>query len=156
MGKTVTVPGSTVRLTLTSVLNDSHVASGYRVLNIAAVDPSNQPPVARLDATPAGGNTPVRVAFSAARSFDPDGAIVLYELDPGDGTPPKFARDVAHFYLHIQRLLLRQPTTVTAHLTVTDDKGATATAALPLVLDGPRTGSRARLVPGLSAPAPIW
>jgi PKD repeat protein len=44
-------------------------------------------PVAAISATPASGTVPLTVSFSGAGSSDPDGSIVGYEWNFGDGTP---------------------------------------------------------------------
>ena len=45
----------------------------------------NQPPTASFTATPTSGPAPLDVTFDAAGSSDPDGSIVQYSWDLGDG-----------------------------------------------------------------------
>jgi len=72
------------------------------------------PPVAYFDFTP---KTPVvneEVTFDASQSYDPDGTIVTYEWDFGDGET-SFGKIVTHSYA--------SPGTYTVSLTVTDNDG---------------------------------
>ncbi|WP_395845435.1 glycoside hydrolase family 44 protein [Cystobacter fuscus] len=85
--------------------------------------PSNQPPVAKLTATPTSGNPPLTVAFSSAGSTDPDGPLVTYAWDFGDGQHATGAT-VSHVYT--------RGGSFTATLTVKDNNGATATASVPI------------------------
>jgi len=79
-------------------------------------EPENQPPVAD-----AGPDQTVQVGelvqFSAEGSNDPDGSIVEYAWDFGDGYT-EFGITASHTYSN--------PGTCTVMLTVTDDAGATA------------------------------
>ncbi len=75
-GKTL-IAGSIVR-------NDASFANyriGYELFGAGG----NAWPVAVASATPAGGDVPVSVGFSSAGSTDPDGAVVSYAWDFGDG-----------------------------------------------------------------------
>ena len=44
------------------------------------------PPVARLNANPTSGNSPLTVHFDGSDSYDADGIITAYKWDFGDGT----------------------------------------------------------------------
>ena len=72
-------------------------------------------PVAILDASPTSGYAPLTVSFSGSGSYDPDGTIVSYAWDFGDGTVGN-GISIEHIYTGSG--------TFTAQLTVTDDKGA--------------------------------
>ena len=102
-------PGNYV-VTLTVI--DDNGAQDVASLNIAVLS-VNQAPVAVANATPDFGKAPLEVAFSSAGSADPDGTIVGYEWDFGDGessTDP----NPTHVYA--------TPGNYTATLTVTDDR----------------------------------
>lgn len=78
---------------------------------------TNHPPVARLSSVgPLSGPTPLGVRFDGSTSSDPDGTIVSYAWDFGDGTT---ASDSILFHTYAT------PGTYTATLTVTDNNGAT-------------------------------
>jgi PKD repeat protein len=80
--KSYATPGTkTVRLTVTD--NGGLAASTTRTVSITA---GNLPPVASFAVTPSSAPTGAPVAFSAAASADPDGSIVSYAWNFGDGT----------------------------------------------------------------------
>ncbi|MGB5644342.1 MAG: PKD domain-containing protein [Gammaproteobacteria bacterium] len=81
---------------------------------------SNLPPVANING-PYYGSVDLRVYFKANGSSDPDGTVVQYDWDFGDGTTaPNTGPIPSHTYL--------APGNYTITLTVTDDAGATAAA----------------------------
>lgn len=77
---------------------------------------SGQAPVAAITATPTSGTTPLTVSFSSAGSNDPDGSIVSYAWNFGDGTT---STDPNPTKIYISA------GTFTAVLTVTDNSGMT-------------------------------
>ncbi len=77
----------------------------------------NSAPTAMASATPTSGVAPLPVNFSAAGSSDADGTITGYAWNFGDGATGNGA-SVAHTYAAAG--------SYTATLTVTDDRGATA------------------------------
>jgi hypothetical protein len=87
---------------------------------------ANASPIAQLVIKPATGTAPLRVHASASGSSDPDGRVVSYLFDYGDGTHegPKPSPESNHVYAAGQW---------TASVTVTDNKGATATATANVV-----------------------
>jgi uncharacterized delta-60 repeat protein len=85
----------------------------------------NQPPTAAMTASPGVVGTNQSVAFSDAGSADPDGSIVDYSWDFGDGTTASGAA-VNHAY--------SAPGSYTATLTVRDDYGLTASATQALTV----------------------
>jgi len=86
----------------------------------------NEPPVAVANADPTTGNAPLTVNFSATGSHDPDGSIVKYEWDFGEGTG-------WHDYTSTQgvaEFTYAEAGTYTAMLRVTDDRLAADTASV--------------------------
>ena len=86
---------------------------------------ANLPPVAQAAAVPASGIAPLTVQFSAAGSTDPDGTIVGYAWEFGDGSSsteanPTHTYNLADVYQAI--------------LTVTDDEGASGSAVVTITV----------------------
>ena len=75
----------------------------------------NQVPLASLSAAPTTGNAPLTVSFNGSASSDPDGSIVAYSWNFGDGAAASGSA-TSHVY--------STPGTYTARLTVTDNQGA--------------------------------
>jgi PKD repeat protein len=84
----------------------------------------NESPVARIEISPEdqSGPSPHTVAFDGSTSFDPDGILVAFDWDFGDGETAS-GEVVGHTYL---ATAATKRFTVT--LTVTDDRGATSSA----------------------------
>ena len=80
---------------------------------------ANEPPVAHFTYTPTAPSEGDTVRFDASGSYDPDGNIVKYIWDFGDGASGT-GKIVAHTY--------SRAGTYTVRLTVQDDRGATDTA----------------------------
>jgi hypothetical protein len=80
---------------------------------------TNQPPVARITASPSTGSAPLLVSFNGSASTDADGTIASYVWNFGDGQQGSGAT-VTHSYA--------QPGNYTATLTVTDSGGASASS----------------------------
>ena len=85
-------------------------------VTITVNPPLNQDPTASFTATPSSGTVPVSVTFDATASTDPDGTIVDYAWDFGDGTTGTGVI-VAHTYTATG--------TNAVQLTVTDNAGGT-------------------------------
>ena len=75
------------------------------------------PPIAVLTASPTSGNAPLQVALDASGSSDPDGRIIAYRFDFGDGSNvlPSPTPRVTHTFL--------QEGKFTPSVTVTDNDG---------------------------------
>jgi PKD repeat protein len=81
--------------------------------------PGNIPPTADFTFSPTTGIFPVDIGFDASASSDPDGSIIQYAWNFGDGSTGT-GKKVTHNY--------RAFGTFAVRLSVTDDKGATASA----------------------------
>ena len=82
-----------------------------------------RPPIARVTATPRSGPAPLTVAFRADGSHDPNGDALTYRWDfDGDGMTDAASTNPQFTY--------RTAGTHTAHLTVTDVTGRSATEAV--------------------------
>ncbi len=110
----------------------------YRILGEGRVA-TNQPPVARLVAEPSRGQAPLSVRFRGDQSSDPDGQIVSYYWEFGDGQTSREANPV-HVY---EQAMGYEP-----RLYVTDDRGATSMdVAYVEVAPGQSSGPVASLTP---------
>jgi PKD repeat protein len=83
-----------------------------------------QAPVAAASANVTSGVAPLTVAFSSVGSRDPDGTIVGYNWNFGDGTANSSEPNPSHVYTSAG--------TFTATLTVTDNSGLTATSSVSI------------------------
>ncbi len=88
---------------------------------------ANLEPVARVSGGPYRGTAPLSVNLRADAQ-DPDGEIAEYVWDLGDG-----ARSTADSLSHTYR----DPGQYTAQLTVTDDRGLTATDSVLITVEAP-------------------
>jgi len=107
-------PG-TYRITLTAIDDD-----GLRCEKSFNYQVVAQPPVANFTYSPENPTPNQNVTFNASSSYDPDGMIVSYQWDFGDGTTASGVT-VQHSY--------SQPGTYTVTLTVTDNHGLTASTS---------------------------
>jgi len=104
--------------TVTLTVTDNQGAKNSTSQTITVTAP-NQPPVASFTFSPANPNPGDTVTFDASASYDPDGTIVSYSWNFGDGKTASGVT-VTHVYSAAGRY--------TVTLTVTDNQGATATA----------------------------
>ncbi|UHD17109.1 PKD domain-containing protein [Thiocapsa bogorovii] len=86
------------------------------LIDEANLQATNVPPQAVLSATPQNGDAPLMVSFDAGASSDPDGSIVAYDWDFGDGIG---STEVAPVHDYVS------PGVYTATLQVTDNLGKT-------------------------------
>lgn len=122
----MSVPQALVRFRAVDSAGNEAWATAPGVLTIGAGggQPGNQPPTAVIQG-PTSGNVGQRLHFDGGKSRDPDGRIVQYSWDFGDGSQATGSR-VDHSYA--------RPGTYTVTLTVTDDDGATGQATLTVVI----------------------
>jgi len=104
---------------------------GVYFLAGTVVDPSgNVPPIAAATATPATGDAPLNVQFSSASSSDPDGSIVSYLWNFGDGATSTSANPT-HTYNAVGQYTVTL--TVMDNSGLTDDTTLTVSALAPNV-----------------------
>jgi PKD repeat protein len=113
--------GSPYTVTLTVTDNDGATDSDTATVTINTHDVQNLPPVAEANG-PYSGTEGVPLSLSSVGSNDPDGTIVSYDWDFGDGSAHGTDENPSHTYADA----VGSPYTVT--LTVTDNDGATDTA----------------------------
>jgi len=88
----------------------------------------NQPPNAAFSMTPPAGMAPLSILFDGSASSDPDGNIVSYTWDFGDGSPDASGPTAMHTFAATGNL--------TVTLTVEDDQGVQHTLSQTItVLD---------------------
>jgi hypothetical protein len=137
--QTVTVPGETAKVRLYSTPGNSRSCSGVgNVLNVVATDPANQPPVASATLSTNYGMEPLPVTMDLSGSYDPDGSIIAYSVDPGDGSwpihlDPSYPR-ATHLFNRDGLTLLTQQKVFNVTVTVTDNKGDTNSRVYPVTV----------------------
>lgn len=89
--------------------------------------PDYSPPMACLSADPMSGAEPLHVSFDGSCSSDPDGSIVSYQWDFGDGSS-RTGASVLHVY---------PEGTYTVRLTVRDNSGWTSQTTTTIFVSGP-------------------
>lgn len=104
----------TYNVTLTVTDNESYAVTTYRDVNVQPPPPGPQAPVARFFASPSPANPGILVRFDASTSYDPDGTIVSYAWEFGDGFGGTGIQ-VSHAYV--------AKGVFTVRLTVVDDSG---------------------------------
>jgi len=122
----------TYTVTLT-VVDDKGASSTDAAVVIVQALPANMPPVANAgaDQTALAGQS---VSFSGSGSYDPDGYIVSYSWNFGDGSTGSGAT-VSHTY--------SSAGTYTVTLTVTDNKGAIGTDTAIVTVSAVASGNLA-------------
>jgi len=88
-----------------------------------------KPPVAEAEANPGSGFAPLDVAFSSAGSNDPDGSIVSYDWNFGDGSAHASDPNPAHTYA--------APGNYVCTLVVTDNNGFKGSRSVNVAAWGP-------------------
>lgn len=96
----------------------------------------NQPPVARLSATPCKGPAPLTVEFDARSSYDPDGTITSWDWSFGESyvsalySLPDWHTGLGTAVMHTYV----EPGDYTVYVRVEDDDGETVTASLDIIV----------------------
>jgi PKD repeat protein len=117
-------PGTYVsKLTVTDSDGDKDTQLRTITVNV----PPNVPPTAAIGSSGSGGIAPYAVSFDGSGSSDPDGSIVSYFWDLGNGRTATGPTASANY---------TSPGTYTVTLTVTDNQGATGTATREIVVTG--------------------
>jgi len=118
-------PGTyTVRLTV----SDNQGATDTTTRTVTVTPPANQAPNASFSFSPSSPSTGTQVSFNGAGSSDPDGWIVSYSWQFGDGATAS-GSSTQHAY--------SSPGTYTVRLTVTDSQGASDTTTRQLSVQIP-------------------
>jgi PKD repeat protein len=113
----------TIRLTVTD--NSGATRTASRSINVGA---PNAKPIATLTAIPTSGPAPLVVRVDATGSVDPDGSIIGYSWNFGNGQTATGIRS---------QVIYTTPGTYIITLTVTDNRGTTGTATETVVVDPP-------------------
>jgi PKD repeat protein len=120
------------------IFTASNSLTGRDTTSILVVPAGNQPPVARLSATPTSGEAPLNVSLDGSASTDPEAGALTYRFDFGDGTSqgPQSGATASHSYA---------AGSWTALLTTTDGAGQSDTATVVIQVTAP-TGIGPNLV----------
>ncbi|MBO8180402.1 MAG: PKD domain-containing protein [Archaeoglobus sp.] len=147
-----TDPSGIAQITLNAIANGDvsvigTVASCTDVINLTVegVSGANQPPVANFTYSPSYPEEGDTVTFDASASYDPDGSIVSYNWNFGDGSIGS-GQTVQHVY--------SQAGTYTVTLNVTDDSGLTTSIQKTVSVGGLVYNNDAVAVDGDDSPNP--
>ena len=137
-----TLPADTIVTMTVSVSDAAGNTASDTVQFFTGVSPNNLP-AASIDASPASGDAPLDVTFSADGSTDSDGRIVRWEWYFGDGATA-LGRNVVHTYQY--------GGTYDAMLLVRDDHGGVGTASTAITVMGMPPGTDAGVLPDGGTP----
>jgi len=108
----------------------ANALTGLAITSLTVL-PVDQPPIASLVVTPPGGAAPLAVTADASGSSDPDGNVVSYHFDFGDGTMavgPQASPTATHTYAKGGNWTLT--------LSVTDNAGIAASTSTRVLVTG--------------------
>lgn len=111
------------RQLLVSVKNLGTQETGGALMTRTGLEVPNEPPVTGIAASPLSGQIPLDVQFLSDGEWDPDGEIVAYAWDFGDGTTSTDA-DPMHTYTRAGTFVVT--------LVVTDDDGDIGSATVSI------------------------
>ena len=117
-------PGSTQAGAHTVAFVAANALSGVTTTTITVVN-RNQPPSLSLTVSPVSGNYPLLVSANAAGSSDPDGVIVSYRFDFGDGATSGPQSSPLANHLYARPGVWRLTVTATDNLDATRAQSAT-------------------------------
>lgn len=117
--------------TATLVVTDNGGATGSATVTVT-VGTANLPPNAVAGADVTDGDAPLDVQFDGSSSDDPDGTVVAYDWEFGDGSSTSTDESPLHTYT--------TPGSYVALLTVTDNEGATNTDSVAITVGEPPVG----------------
>jgi PKD repeat protein len=118
----VTVDGTGKGDPLATGYTDYGSIGQYTISGTAVAGVAGQAPVAALTATPTSGVVPLNVNLDGSASYDPDGTIVSWAWNFGDGGSQNGGTSAVRTY--------STAGTYTATLTVTDNSGFTGTKSV--------------------------
>ena len=78
---------------------------------------------------------PLTLTFDISKSYDPDGKIVSFTFDFGDGSPPVHGTDISTPIKHTYQT----PGQYFARFSVTDNRGATASVKVLIAVSVPNS-----------------
>jgi len=127
LGEKQETPGR-IALADEHTLDDPEYALPYMTYDRVLELPSNDAPIVLIGKRPTEPRADTRESFHPSRAYDPDGSIILYIWDFGDGTiETTTSKYIFHRYL--------AGGNYTLSLTVVDDRGATATDSMNIHVD---------------------
>ncbi|MCC5839355.1 MAG: putative Ig domain-containing protein [Opitutales bacterium] len=125
---TGTAPAATGSYPIVLTASDGFRTTNHEFDLVVTNPAANQPPVAVILTGVSEGIRPLSVSLSAAASFDPDGSIVAYAWELGEGT---YADTMVVPFTYTA------PGRYTVRLTVTDDAGAIDTVTQDIIVRAP-------------------
>lgn len=141
--------GSPVQLKTTPGITHTYTTPGLYSARLAVIDNDGkkdiftvqitvlnsnapQPPTASIQVPSTSGELPFTVNFDASGSSDPDGNIVLYRWNFGDGTIVQYGQTISHTFTQVG--------TFTTMLAVFDNDGKVHKAYVDITVTAPSTG----------------
>jgi PKD repeat protein len=116
-------------LFVSHILAGINITAGYTPSAACGISPSNQSPTVTGSRNPSGNVTVGTAVGFTATANDPDGDPLTYSWDFGDGTPASTSQNPTHAY--------SAPGGYQAKVIVSDGKGGTANATVPVTVIAP-------------------